>query len=116
MEDITLKEIIDYAKINEDNARQFYLNAAEHAKRDNVKTFLLALAKQAQRSQRPIVDSEGGGQRVLERARRCALAGCMREQPFEAGRGQTAEGQAVARLRPTIRALQGGRLGEGLPR
>ncbi|MBI5191704.1 MAG: ferritin family protein [Nitrospirae bacterium] len=48
MEDITLKEIIDYAKINEDNARQFYLNAAEHAKRDNVKTFLLALAKQEQ--------------------------------------------------------------------
>jgi len=48
MEDITLKEIIDYARINEDNARQFYLNAAEHAKRDNVKGFLKALAKQEQ--------------------------------------------------------------------
>ena len=46
MEDITLQEIIDYAKIDEDNARQFYLKAAEHAKRDNVKEFLVHLAKQ----------------------------------------------------------------------
>jgi len=49
MEDITLKEIIDYAKINEDNARQFYINAAEHAKNDNVKSFLKSLASQEQR-------------------------------------------------------------------
>ena len=46
MEDITLKEIIDYARINEDNARQFYLNAAEHARLDNVKGFLMHLAKE----------------------------------------------------------------------
>ena len=46
MEDITLKEIIDYAKINEDNARQFYLHAAEHARKENIKGYLLALAKQ----------------------------------------------------------------------
>jgi len=46
MDDITLKEIIDYAKINEDNARQFYLNAAEHAKKENIKGFLKALAKE----------------------------------------------------------------------
>jgi len=46
MEDITLLEIIDYAKINEDNARQFYKNAAEHAKRDNIKAFLNSLVKE----------------------------------------------------------------------
>ena len=46
MEDITLKEIIDYAKINEDNARQFYLSAAEHARKENIKGYLLSLAKQ----------------------------------------------------------------------
>ncbi len=49
MEDITLKEIIDYARINEDNARQFYLDAAQHARRENVKGFLKALAKQEER-------------------------------------------------------------------
>ena len=49
MEDITLKEIIDYARKNEDNARQFYLDAAEHARRENIKGFLKALAKQEQR-------------------------------------------------------------------
>lgn len=46
MEDITLLEIIDYAKINEDNARQFYKNAAQHAKRDNIKAFLNSLVKE----------------------------------------------------------------------
>ncbi len=46
MEDITLMEIIDYAKINEDNARQFYKNAAEHARRDNIKAFLNSLVKE----------------------------------------------------------------------
>jgi len=49
MDDITLKEIIDYAKINEDNARQFYLKAAEHAKLDNVKGFLNSLAKEEEK-------------------------------------------------------------------
>lgn len=49
MEDITLMEIIDYAKINEDNARQFYKNAAEHAKRDNIKAFLNSLVKEEER-------------------------------------------------------------------
>jgi len=44
MEDITLKEIIDYAKINEDNARKFYLKAADHAKSGNVKDLLKAMA------------------------------------------------------------------------
>ena len=48
MDDITLNEIIDYARISEDNARQFYLNASEHARRDNVKGYLKALAKQEQ--------------------------------------------------------------------
>lgn len=49
MEDITLLEIIDYAKINEDNARQFYRNAAEHAKRDNIKAFLNSLVKEEEK-------------------------------------------------------------------
>jgi rubrerythrin len=49
MDDITLKEIIDYAKINEDNARQFYLNAAGHAKKDNIKGFLKSLAHEEER-------------------------------------------------------------------
>jgi rubrerythrin len=49
MEDLTLKEIIDYARINEDNARQFYLEAARHARRDNIKGFLNALAKEEER-------------------------------------------------------------------
>jgi rubrerythrin len=44
MEDITLKEIIDYAKINEDNARKFYLKASGHAKGDNVKGLLKSMA------------------------------------------------------------------------
>lgn len=49
MEDITLLEIIDYAKINEDNARQFYKNAAQHAKRDNIKGFLNSLVKEEEK-------------------------------------------------------------------
>jgi len=49
MEDITLQEIIDYAKINEDNARQFYQSASEHVKQENVKGFLKSLAAHEQK-------------------------------------------------------------------
>lgn len=49
MEDITLVEIVDYARINEENARRFYLGAAEHARNESVKTFLLSLAEEEQR-------------------------------------------------------------------
>jgi rubrerythrin len=48
MEDITLVEIIDYARINEDNAKRFYLGAAEHARNESVKAFLLSLAEEEQ--------------------------------------------------------------------
>ncbi len=49
MEDITLVEIVDYARINEENAKRFYLDAAEHARNDSVKGFLLSLAAEEQR-------------------------------------------------------------------
>ncbi|MGA2192949.1 MAG: ferritin family protein [Nitrospirota bacterium] len=49
MDDITLKEIIDYARINEENARQFYLDAAKHARLENVKKFLEHLAREEQK-------------------------------------------------------------------
>ena len=44
MEEITFSEIISYAKIAEDNARQFYLDAAAKATQSNVKELLEALA------------------------------------------------------------------------
>jgi len=49
MEEITFSEIISYAKIAEDNAKQFYLNAAAQAKQPNVKELLEALAAQEQK-------------------------------------------------------------------
>ena len=49
MEDITLSEIIDYARINEENARQFYASAAEHATQQNIKKYLEHLSRVEQR-------------------------------------------------------------------
>jgi rubrerythrin len=49
MEEITFSEIISYAKIAEDNARQFYLDAAARATQSNVKELLEALAAQEQK-------------------------------------------------------------------
>ena len=46
MEEITFSEIISYAKIAEDNARKFYLDAAAKASQSNVKELLEALAAQ----------------------------------------------------------------------
>ena len=46
MEEITFSEIISYAKIAEDNARKFYLDAAANASQSNVKELLEALAAQ----------------------------------------------------------------------
>lgn len=49
MEEITFSEIISYAKIAEDNARRFYLDAAAKATQKNVKELLEALAAQEQK-------------------------------------------------------------------
>lgn len=49
MEEITFSEIISYAKIAEDNARQFYLDAAAKATQSNVRELLEALAAQEQK-------------------------------------------------------------------
>jgi rubrerythrin len=49
MEEITFSEIISYAKIAEDNAKQFYLDAAAKATQSNVKELLEALAAQEQK-------------------------------------------------------------------
>jgi rubrerythrin len=46
MEEITFSEIISYAKIAEDNAMKFYLDAAANATQSNVKELLEALAAQ----------------------------------------------------------------------
>ncbi|HEY3346173.1 MAG TPA: ferritin family protein [Nitrospirota bacterium] len=63
MDDISVKEILDYAKINEDNARMFYLQAAEHASLENVRAFLLSLAKEEQRHLEKLTELE----RIIER-------------------------------------------------
>lgn len=49
MEEITLSEIISYAKIAEDNSRRFYLDAAGGASQSNVKELLETLAAQEQK-------------------------------------------------------------------
>ena len=49
MEDITLREIIDYARINEENSKRFYSEAAEKATVENVRAFLTHLAKEEQK-------------------------------------------------------------------
>ena len=49
MEEITFTEIISYAKIAEDNASRFYLDAAANASQSNVKELLEALAAQEQK-------------------------------------------------------------------
>lgn len=49
MEEVTFTEIISYAKIAEDNARKFYLDAAARATQSNVRELLEALAAQEQR-------------------------------------------------------------------
>lgn len=48
MEDITFNEIISYAKIAEENARSFYLQAARDAEQRNVKEYLESLAAEEQ--------------------------------------------------------------------
>jgi len=48
MEEITFTEIISYAKIAEENARNFYLNAAKNAEQRNVKEYLESLAAEEQ--------------------------------------------------------------------
>ena len=49
MEEITLREIIDYARINEENSKRFYLEAAEKSSVDNVRAYLQHLAKEEQK-------------------------------------------------------------------
>jgi rubrerythrin len=49
MEEITFTEIISYAKIAEDNASKFYLDAAANASQSNVKELLEDLAAQEQK-------------------------------------------------------------------
>lgn len=44
MEEITFSEVISYAKIAEDNARKFYLDAAANANLSHVKEYLESLA------------------------------------------------------------------------
>ncbi len=48
MEDITFSEIISYAKIAEENAKKFYLDAARNAKNSNVREYLESLAEEEQ--------------------------------------------------------------------
>jgi len=48
MEEITFSEIISYAKIAEDNAKKFYLDAADIASLSHVKEFLKSLAGEEQ--------------------------------------------------------------------
>ena len=48
MEELTFSEIISYAKIAEDHAKKFYLDAAKVANLSNVKEFLKALAEEEQ--------------------------------------------------------------------
>jgi rubrerythrin len=49
MEQITFSEIISYAKIAEDNAKNFYLNAAKSANLANVREYLESLAAEEQK-------------------------------------------------------------------
>ena len=46
MEELSFSEIISYAKIAEDNARKFYLDAAAKATQRNVKEYLESLAEE----------------------------------------------------------------------
>jgi rubrerythrin len=48
MEEITFNEVISYAKIAEENAKKFYLDAAGNANMSNVKQYLESLAKEEQ--------------------------------------------------------------------
>ncbi|MEK6776910.1 MAG: ferritin family protein [bacterium] len=48
MEELTFSEIISYAKIAEDNAKKFYLDAARIANLSHVKEFLKSLADEEQ--------------------------------------------------------------------
>ncbi len=48
MEEVTFSEVISYAKIAEENAKQFYLDAAGNANQSNVKAYLESLAQQEQ--------------------------------------------------------------------
>jgi len=59
MEEITFSEIISYAKIAEDNAKQFYLDAAARATQSNVKELLEALAAQEQKHREYLEELDG---------------------------------------------------------
>ena len=48
MEEYTFSEVISYAKIAEDNAKKFYLDAAKNAEQRNVKEYLESLAEEEQ--------------------------------------------------------------------
>ncbi len=48
MEEVTFSEVISYAKIAEENAKIFYLDAANNAKMSNVKEYLKSLADEEQ--------------------------------------------------------------------
>ena len=59
MEEITFSEIISYAKIAEDNAMKFYLDAAANATQSNVKDLLEALAAQEKRHKEYLEELDG---------------------------------------------------------
>ena len=59
MEEITFSEIISYAKIAEDNAMKFYLDAAAKATQSNVKELLEALAAQEKRHKEYLEELDG---------------------------------------------------------
>ena len=59
MEEITFSEIISYAKIAEDNARKFYLDAAAKATQTNVRELLEALAAQEQKHKEYLEELDG---------------------------------------------------------
>jgi len=80
MEEVTFSEIISYAKIAEDNARKFYLDAAAKATQTNVRELLEALAAQEQRHKEYLeelqkkIEQKGAVPEVHEKVRNLGYA------------------------------------------
>jgi rubrerythrin len=90
MEEITFSEIISYAKIAEDNAKQFYLDAAAKATQSNVKELLEALAAQEQKHKDYLeeldtkIKAKGAVPEVHEKIRNLGYARMIEPQTLDA--------------------------------
>lgn len=90
MEEITFSEIISYAKIAEDNAKQFYLDAAAKATQSNVRELLEALAAQEQKHKDYLeeldtkIKAKGAPPEVHERVRTLGYSKMLEPQTLDA--------------------------------